>query len=152
MREAAIALMAAAPLAAPAQDSRSATVEAVTCGGAALALRLLREREVEDGYASAEPQAEDARRAHLAIGLQAARATGCGMNQITYEVGTTLAAHERLRAVRRAAPDGVGFARETRRVADEVQTCLADRGGSDLYALIEPRDDRGLIEPCGWRE
>ena len=151
MRAAALALMAASP--GGAQDARSVTYEAIECGGAALALRLLREREADEGLQTARAEAEAAQDAYLGIGLHAARRTGCGMGQITYEVGAALASYQRLRALEAATPDGIGFTAETRRVEAEVETCLAERGGIEsLSRLAEPRDIRGRIEPCSWRE
>ena len=145
--------LAASAVPAGAQSGRQITEDAVLCGGAALALRLLYERRVDEGQRSASRDADRARAQRLAIGLHAARATGCGMAQQTYEIGTSLAAELRLRAVRRATARGWGLVAATQDIEDEVAICFEDRGGrAPVMALIEVEVEGGRYAPCGWRQ
>ena len=122
----------------------------VECGARALALQLLGERLVKEGELDALAMAEDARLWRDALGFEAARSIACGLNQITYEVGTSVLADIRLNDMRREVEDGASFRGEVRAIADEVEACTEALGGPSRFA-----DARRMAEdstpPCGWR-
>ena len=144
MRAAAFLALGAAP--ALAQD----VTPFVECGARALALQLLEERALEDGDAAAAAPAEDARLWRDAVGYEAARSISCALNQITYEVGTTVLADIRLADMRRAVEDGGSFRGEARAIAAELIACIDALGGPDRFAAAR-RLAEDAAPPCGWR-
>ncbi|MGR3541972.1 MAG: hypothetical protein ACU0BS_11165 [Hasllibacter sp.] len=140
----ALVLMAAAPAAA--QD----VTPFVECGARALALQLLQERYVEEGEAAARAPALDARLWRDALGFEAARSISCALNQITYEVGTSVLADIRLDDMRRDVEAGASFRGEVRDIAAELEDCVDGLGGPARFALSR-RLAEAAAPPCGWR-
>lgn len=140
------ALLLAAAVPAAAQD----VTPFVECGARALALQLLQERFVEEGELDAAGPALDAKLWRDALGYEATLSIGCSLNQITYEVGTSVLADIRLDDMRRDVEAGASFRGEVRAVAAELAACIDVFGGLERFARARALA-RASDPPCDWR-